>query len=337
MDLLDEQRAQILESGGHLVFLGPGQHHQVHQAQIIVAPALAMGRHGSVQQAHDLFLGSVPDHRQNMTGSLHDGRDDQVPVLLDGGNDLRFQKAVAGLVGEVEVDDEGPRQDLRKLPAQRLDAGGVQQAFGPLGDGLAVGAALAFLLGDAGDAGQHEGGQILGHLLDLDVVEDDERVLRAIGVVRRVGGLLVLGLAVKQRRRDLAGGGLARSGRALEAGHGPRPGEVDQQETGEPGKDEKAIPLRTGHVAHQQIDQEPVRLFEVGVGQEFQRLHLARAVQDDAVLVAAVLHDLNFVRGDLGDLVLRIVQVEIDGVGSHIGMQPGEMVAHLATDHGQAG
>jgi len=55
-------------------------------------------------------------------------------------------------------------------PAQWLDANGVQQAFGPLGDGLAVGAALAFLLGDAGDADQHEGGQILGHLLDLDSV-----------------------------------------------------------------------------------------------------------------------------------------------------------------------
>lgn len=108
MDLLDEQRAQILESGGHLVFLGPGQHHQVHQAQIIVAPAFAMGRHGSVQQAHDLFLGSVPDHCQHMAGSLHDGRNDQIPVLLDGGDDLRLQKAVAGLVGEVEVDDEGP-------------------------------------------------------------------------------------------------------------------------------------------------------------------------------------------------------------------------------------
>ena len=79
-----------------------------------------------------------------------------------------------------------------------------------------------------------------------------------------------------------------------------------------------------------------VRLFEVGVGQEFQRLHRPRAVQDDAVLVAAVLHDLNVVRGDLGDLVLRIVQVEIDGVGSHIRVQPGKMVAHLATDHRQA-
>ena len=130
----------------------------------------------------------------------------------------------------------------------------------------------------------------------------------------------MLRLAEKQRRRDLAGGGLARSSRALETGHGPRPGEVDQQETGEPGKDEKAIPLRTGHVTHQQVDQEPVRLFEVGVGQEFQRFHLPRAVQDDAVLVAAVLHDLNLVRGDLGDLVLRIVQIEIDGVGSHIGV-----------------
>ena len=35
--------------------------------------------------------------------------------------------------------------------------------------------------------------------------------------------------------------------------------------------------------------------------------------------------------------MLRIVQIEIDGVGGHIGVQPGEMVAHLATDHGQAG
>ena len=250
-------------------------------------------------------------------------------MLAYGGQDGGLQEAVAGLLVQVEAHDEGAGEDFCELAAQRLDAGGVEQALGALDDGPGVGAALALFLGDAGDAGQHEGGQLLGHLLDLDVVEDDERVLRAVGVVGRVGALLLLGFAVEQRRDELAGGGLARARRSLEAGHGPGAGEIDQQETGQPRDDQRARARGTGHIVEDQGRQQPVRLVGIGISQEPQRFHLLRILEDDAVSVASVFQELDAVGRNLGDLVLVVVEVEVDRVVRDIGVEPGEVLPHL--------
>ena len=258
-------------------------------------------------------------------------------MLAEGGQHLGLQKTVAGLAVHVEADDEGARQDLGQLATQGLDAGGVEQALGALHDGLGVGAALALLLGDAGDAGEHEGGQVLGHLLDLDVVQHEQRVLRAVGVVGRVGALLLLGLAEEQGRDELAGRGLARAGHALEAGHGLGADEVEQQEAGQPGEHDDAVRRRAGEVLEQQVGQQAVGFVRVGVRQVVDGLHLARAVQDHAVGVAAVFEDLHPLGRDLGDLVLGVVEVEVDGVAGHVAVQPGEVLAHLAPLHRQVG
>jgi len=179
--------------------------------------------------------------------------------------------------------------------------------------------------------------EVLGHLLDLDVVEDDERVLGAVGVVGRVGALLLLGLAIEQRGDELAGRGLARAGGPFEARHRPRPREVDEQEAGQPREDQGPVARGAGHVVQDQLHQEAVGLLGVRVAQETDRGHLARAVQDHPVGVPAVLEDVDPVRCDPGDLVVGVVEVEVDGVVRHVRMEPGEVVPHLPALHREVG
>ena len=233
-DPAHELRMEFFQCPVDHFLLLPGEHHQVHETQVVVASPLAVVSEASVQKPHHLFLSAGPEHGQQMARALHQGRDDQVAVLPERGQNFRFEEAIARLLVHIEPNDERAGQDFGEFPSQRFDARGVEQALGPLDDRLGVRAALALFLGDAGDAGQDEGRQVLGHLFDLDVVEDDERVLRAVGIVGRVGALLLLGLAVEQGRDQFARGGLARSRWPFEPGHRPRAGEVDQEKTGEP-------------------------------------------------------------------------------------------------------
>ena len=76
---------------------------------------------GAVDQAHDLLLRAVAEQCQHAVGAPDEGGDDQIAMLSYGGQDGSLEEAIAGLLVQVESDDEGAGEDFcePRRPAAR--------------------------------------------------------------------------------------------------------------------------------------------------------------------------------------------------------------------------
>ena len=91
-----------------------------------------------------------------------------------------------------------------------------------------------------------------------------------------------------------------------------------------------------GQVVENERRQQLIDLAWFGVGHEPQWLLLKRALEDDAVEIAAVSEVLNAVGGEIGDLVLIVIEVELDRDDLDVGVEQVELPPHLFPVLGEA-
>ena len=225
---------------------------------------------------------------------------------------------------------------LLKMSIKRLNSAGVN-ALGALYYGLGVTALLALLIGHPGHRGKKEHHQLVGHMHGFNVVQTDQRILGAVGIVGGDGALLLLVLSVNECGQELACRCLAGLASALKASHRLGSGEVNQEKAHRPRRQKRSQARFASQVIRDKVSEQSVCLGDVDIRNIVQGLHLWRTDQQDIVLVSAILHDAHPIGRNDSYLITRIVKTEVDGILRKVAVHPGVGVTRRAIPNREVG